>query len=100
MLLNENKETKTVGVIRRVDDLGRIVIPKEIRQTLGIVEGTPMELFVSEDGIYIKKHLLKASVIDMVRSLSEVVDSTDMEFGPDNTEKIQDHIQEIWKLLK
>ena len=36
---------KATGIIRRIDDLGRVVIPKEIRRTLGLHEGDPMEIF-------------------------------------------------------
>lgn len=39
---------KATGVIRRIDDLGRIVVPKDIRTTLKLREGDPMEFFVSE----------------------------------------------------
>lgn len=47
---------KTVGIIRSFDDLGRIVIPKEIRRRLGIVEGDRAEIFPSEDGILLRLH--------------------------------------------
>ena len=39
---------KTTGIVRKLDDLGRIVIPKEIRRTLRIKEGSPMEIVLSE----------------------------------------------------
>ena len=42
---------KATGIIRRVDDLGRIVLPKEVRRKLGISEGTPMEIYVSADSV-------------------------------------------------
>ena len=41
---------KATGVVRRIDELGRIVIPKEIRRTLKIKEGTPLEIYSGEDG--------------------------------------------------
>lgn len=41
---------KATGVVRRVDDLGRIVIPKEIRRTLRIREGDPLEIYTEKDG--------------------------------------------------
>ena len=48
---------KATGVVRRIDDLGRIVIPKEIRKTLRIKEGTPLEIFTEKDGdIILKKY--------------------------------------------
>lgn len=40
---------KATGIVRRIDDLGRIVIPKEIRQSWGIKEGDPLELFIDQD---------------------------------------------------
>ena len=41
---------KATGIVRRIDDLGRVVIPKEVRQQLGIREGDPLELYMSDDG--------------------------------------------------
>ena len=46
---------KETGIIRRVDDLGRIVIPKEIRRNLGIHEEDPLEIFLHEDRICFRK---------------------------------------------
>lgn len=42
---------KMTGIVRRVDDLGRVVIPIELRKTLGIAPGTPVEMYTDEDGI-------------------------------------------------
>lgn len=47
---------KATGIIRRVDDLGRVVIPKEIRRSVGIREGDPLEIFLYEDGVCFKKY--------------------------------------------
>lgn len=48
---------KATGVVRRIDDLGRIVVPKEIRRTLRIREGDPLEIFTDKDGeIILKKY--------------------------------------------
>ena len=41
---------KSTGIIRRVDELGRVVIPKEIRRTLRIREGDPLEIFTDREG--------------------------------------------------
>lgn len=46
---------KATGVVRRIDDLGRVVIPKEIRRTLRIREGSPLEIFTDRDGEIILK---------------------------------------------
>lgn len=46
---------KATGIVRRIDDLGRVVIPKEIRRTLRIKEGDPLEIFTNHDGEVIFK---------------------------------------------
>jgi AbrB family transcriptional regulator (stage V sporulation protein T) len=48
---------KATGIVRRIDDLGRVVIPKEIRRTLRIREGDPLEIYVDRDGeVILKKY--------------------------------------------
>ena len=61
---------KATGIVRRVDDLGRIVIPKEIRRTIGIKEGNPMELYLDEEGGIV----LKPYVLDVGRVLENAID--------------------------
>ena len=46
---------KATGIVRRIDDLGRVVIPKEIRKTLRIKEVTPMEIYTDLEGQIILK---------------------------------------------
>ena len=47
---------KATGIVRRIDDLGRVVVPKEIRRTMRIREGEPMEIFTGREGeIVLKK---------------------------------------------
>ena len=47
---------KATGIVRRIDELGRIVVPKEIRRVLRIREGDPLEIFTDKDGeIVLKK---------------------------------------------
>ena len=46
---------KATGIVRRIDDLGRVVIPKEIRRTMRIHEGDPLEIFTDRDGEVIFK---------------------------------------------
>ena len=41
---------KATGIVRRIDDLGRVVVPKEIRRTLRLREGTPLEIFTDREG--------------------------------------------------
>ena len=61
---------KATGIVRRVDDLGRIVIPKEIRRTICIKEGDPIELYLDEEGGIV----LKPYVSDVGRVLENAID--------------------------
>lgn len=60
VIIKESEATqnmKATGIVRRIDDLGRVVIPKEIRRTLRIREGDPLEIFVNREGeVILKKY--------------------------------------------
>ena len=47
---------KSTGIVRCIDDLGRVVIPKEIRKSIGVKEGDQMEIFVTEGGVCFMPH--------------------------------------------
>lgn len=47
---------KSTGIVRKIDELGRIVIPKELRKTMGIGKKTPMEIYVDDNKIIFKKY--------------------------------------------
>jgi len=48
---------RDTGIVRRVDELGRLVVPKELRRTMGIEEKDPMEIFTDGESIVIKKYV-------------------------------------------
>ena len=61
---------KATGIVRRIDDLGRVVIPKEIRRTMRIREGDPLEIFTDRDGeVIFKKYSLSVSLRHLPRSM-------------------------------
>jgi transcriptional pleiotropic regulator of transition state genes len=47
---------KSTGIVRKIDALGRVVLPKELRRTLNIADGDPVEVFVDGDQIILKKY--------------------------------------------
>ena len=47
---------KATGIVRRIDDLGRVVIPKEIRRTCNIREGDPLEIFLQDGAVVFEKY--------------------------------------------
>ena len=72
---------KATGIVRRIDDLGRVVVPKEIRRTLRIREGEPLEIFTNrEGGIVLKKYSpigeLAAFAKEYVEAVAQVAKCT------------------------
>jgi len=60
---------KTTGVVRRIDDLGRIVIPKELRRTLRIRDGESLEIFVENEMITLKKYSSMSDIKEISNNL-------------------------------
>lgn len=68
---------KATGIVRRIDDLGRVVIPKEIRRTLRIREGDPLEIFTDrEGGIILKKYSPISELGDFSKEYTEALQQT------------------------
>jgi len=74
-ILKESEASmKATGIVRRIDELGRIVIPKEIRKSLRIKEGENLEIFVdSSENIILKKHSLLKKMEDFAQDLTDSV---------------------------
>ena len=66
---------KSTGVVRRVDDLGRIVIPKEIRRTLRIRDGESLEIFVDKEMIALKKFSKMMDLDEVAKQLVDIMNS-------------------------
>lgn len=82
------KRTKATGIVRRIDPLGRIGIPKEIRRTQSLPEGTSMEFYVTDEGILLKKYA--------------PVDESDLDILVQKTELLLDQFPEngeLWNEL-
>ena len=63
---------KATGIVRRIDDLGRVVIPKEIRRTMRIREGDPLEIFTDKDGeLIFKKYSPIGELTDFAAQVCE-----------------------------
>lgn len=68
---------KATGVVRRIDDLGRVVIPKEIRKTLRIKEGDPLEIFTDkEGGVILKKYSPIGELTEFATGYAETLSKT------------------------
>ena len=68
---------KATGIVRRIDDLGRVVIPKEIRRTLRIREGDPLEIYTdTEGGVIFKKYSPVGELAQFATTYSDVLSHT------------------------
>lgn len=68
---------KATGIVRRIDDLGRVVIPKEIRRTMRIREGDPLEIYTSKEGeVIFKKYSLMGELDDFAAQFCETLSKT------------------------
>lgn len=80
---------KATGIVRRIDDLGRVVIPKEIRRTLRIREGDPLEIFTDREGeVILKKYSpigeLNEFATEYAESLNESINAITLITDRDN----------------
>jgi len=68
---------KATGIVRRIDDLGRVVVPKEIRRTLRIREGDPLEIYTSGDGcVVLKKYSPIGELSEYAEELAKAMEGT------------------------
>lgn len=89
---------KATGIVRRVDDLGRVVIPKEIRRTMGVTEGTALEIFVESDGsVIFRKYMPENGLIERIEDIEMVVNDISDDLG-DKVSEIQRHIRSLKEL--
>lgn len=67
---------KSTGIIRRIDELGRIVIPKEIRKSMHIKEGENIEIFIDSDNIILRKFSMLKNISDIAQNLVDSLYNT------------------------
>ena len=89
---------KATGIIRRVDDLGRVVIPKDIRRTIGIHEGEPLEIFIEgEDTVCFRKY--KTNLGDAVDHLKEQIETFCKDLTDDTLMRIEVLLGQVLDLV-
>ena len=64
---------KATGIVRKFDNLGRIVVPIELRRTLGIESMDPVEIYTEDDGIVLEKYKERCIFCDEVEDVREVL---------------------------
>ena len=89
---------KATGIIRRVDDLGRIAIPKEIRRSIGIHEDEPLEIFIEgKDPVCFRKY--KTNLDDAVDHLKEQIEAFCEDLTDDALMRFEALLEEVLDLV-
>lgn len=91
---------KATGIVRRVDDLGRIVIPKEIRRQLGVSENTPMELFLEDKSLIIRKYYTNNCIKDRLDEFKSVFYDSREDLDSETANAIEVHINALLGIMK
>ena len=87
---------KSTGIIRHIDDLGRVVVPREIRRTLNLQEGDPLELFVADEMLCLQKYYVEANYRARITNLiAGIAEDCHME----NSAEIREKLNEVLELL-
>lgn len=88
------------GVIRRIDDLGRIVIPKDARRTLGIREGDPLEIMIDKTNgmIGLTKYRAQAEYLRTIKDMTYCIKCED-KLDVKNYKEVLEKLSELEKLL-
>lgn len=81
---------KATGIVRRIDDLGRVVIPREIRKNLGIKEGDPLEIFVDSAEKMVCFQKYNTTIID---TLEEAISKIENDEGIEVADKLREVLQ-------
>lgn len=88
---------KATGIVRRIDDLGRVVIPKEIRRTMGIKEGDPLEMFIDTESGGLVLMCYHSEACDKINAIAENLNT--MGGTPEHWE-IAEELKKIAKKLE
>lgn len=90
---------KATGIVRQVDSLGRLVLPKELRRTFGIHEGDPMEFFVEGNGIFVKKFDLAANMEQLLDSLEGTIKAKEALVLPAQLQALLAKVEEMKAII-
>ena len=85
---------KATGIIRRIDDLGRVVIPKEIRHKYAIKEGDPMEIFTTDEGICVQKYHSEKTIFTYLDTIKDII-WDDLNISPDDRETLIQKVRNL-----
>lgn len=91
---------RATGIVRRMDDLGRVVIPREIRKQLQIEDGDSLEIFVNKDEIILRKYDVSIGMKELVKKLDNEFSDVKSDMETETANKIYEHISALQDILK
>lgn len=91
---------RETGIVRRIDDLGRVVIPREIRKQFLIKEGDQLEIFVNKDEIILKKYDVSIGMKELVRRLDDEFSDVKGDMETEIANNIYKHVSALKDILK
>ena len=91
---------KRTGISRRIDETGRIVIPGEIRKTLGIKAGDPIEIFTHNNEIVLRKYNVPGELSGLIERLGSGFASVRHDLDPETADQIYGHIKALQELVQ
>lgn len=87
---------KPTGIIRRIDELGRIVIPKDLRRTMDIQEGDPLEIYTDREGMLIlRKYDMRLQLLETVQRMRHDVINGEYFQRKKAVEKMMDELEAL-----
>lgn len=90
---------KATGIIRRIDDLGRVIIPKEIRRTLHIDEGDPLEIFVEDGRLMLAKYYPSSFYADQLTHVLKTL-ADDADISAEKRDRVDALLQGACSILR
>jgi len=91
---------KATGIVRRIDELGRLVLPKELRKKYAIGDRDAVEIFTDDKGIYLQKYCPGQDVVAHVDNLSKAVDNIREDLGTEKEEEIRECLEKVKDILE
>jgi len=90
---------KGTGIVRRIDEMGRVVLPKEIRRTLTINESDSLEIYVEGNEIILNKYSTEESIINTLENLDEILQEHEGKLGILKTQELKKLIEDMKDIL-
>lgn len=94
------REVKASAVIRRVDDLGRVSIPKDFRRKLGIADGSALECQMTKEGILLTPYRSAEDIGSYLDFLEDLLVEDAGEFDPEVRSELRQHLKDCQALLR